>query len=284
MDAPANTEEIDCRSVNRACRHGVHLVMQSKSEVKESFNLLLFASLLTLVLWFIPFAGVITYPLRLFVTFIHEAGHALAALATFGGVKRVVLDWNGSGLTFTQGGWGFLISSAGYLTTTLYGSALLLFLRRERNARTAAIGTGALLVVITVLFGGNIVAWLAGLVFGAACLLLGLKGKPKVVHFCMSFLAVQCLLNAFYDLRALLYLSAFDPAFPTDARNMSQATNGLLPPVVWAAGWILLSAVVVVATLVVYYRSLRQRAALLPEAQPPFLIADHAAHSANFQG
>jgi hypothetical protein len=258
--------------------------MQSKSEVKESFKLLLFASLLTLVLWFIPFAGTITYPIRLFVTFIHEAGHALAALATWGGVKRIELAWNGSGLTFTQGGWGFVISSAGYLATTLYGSALLLFLRRERNARTAAIATGAMILLVTVLFGGNIVAWLAGLVFGAACLFLGVKGKPKLVHFCMSFLAIQCLLNAFYDLRALLYLSAFDPAFPTDARNMAQATGGWLPPVAWAAGWVLLSTAVVVATLVVYYRSLRQRASLLTDAQPPLLLSDQIAHSARSQG
>lgn len=253
--------------------------MQSQSEVKDSFRFLVLATLLTLVLWFIPFAGAITYPIRLFVTFIHEIGHALAALATFGGVNRVALDWGGSGVTFTRGGWGFLISSAGYLTTTIYGSALLLFLRRERNARTAAIATGALLLLITALFGGNIVAWLAGLVFGGGCLLLGLKGNPKIVHFSMSFLAVQCLLNAFYDLRTLLYVSAFDPAFPTDARNMSEATSGWLPPVVWAMGWAMLSAVVVVATLVVYYRSLRSRSEL-PEAPVPALIADHSASAA----
>lgn len=254
--------------------------MQSQSEVRSSFKLLVFASLLTLALWFIPFAGVITYPIRLFVTFIHEIGHALAALATFGGVNKVALDWSGSGVTFTQGGLGLLISSAGYLTTTLYGSGLLLILRRERNARWAAIGTGALLLLMTALFGGNIVAWLAGLVFGGGCLLLGLKGKPKLVHFCMSFLAVQCLLNAFYDLRTVLYLSAFDPAFPTDARNMSQATGGFLPPVVWAAGWVLLSMVVVAGTLLVYYRSLREQASL-PETALPSLIADRSATAAH---
>ena len=258
--------------------------MQSKSEVKDSFKLLLFASMLTLALWFIPFAGVITYPIRLFVTFIHEAGHALAALATWGGVKRIELATNGSGLTFTQGGWGFLISSAGYLATTLYGSALLLFLRRQRNAKTAAIATGASLLLITVLFAGNVIAWLAGLVFGVGCLFLGVKGKPQVTHFLMSFLAVQCVLNAFYDLRALLYLSASDPAFPTDARNMSQATGGWLPPIAWALGWVMLSVAVVAATLLIYYRSLRQRASLLAEPQPPLLIADEAVHSARFQG
>src|SRR5215510_3269869 len=157
--------------------------METQSEIKESFKLLLLASALTLALSFVPFAGVITYPIRLFVTFIHEAGHALAALVTFGGVKRISLEWSGSGLTFTQGGWGVLISSAGYLTTTVYGAALLLFLRRERNAKLAAVGTGGLLLLLTVLFGGNIVAWLAGLGFGAGCLWLGVKGKPRLAHF-----------------------------------------------------------------------------------------------------
>jgi hypothetical protein len=256
--------------------------MQSQSEIKGSFKLLVFASLLTLALWFIPFAGVITTPIRLFVTFIHETGHALAALATFGGVNRVALDWSGSGVTFTQGGWGFVISSAGYLSTTLYGAALLLMLRKQRNAPKVAIGTGVLLLLITALFGGNVLAWLVGLVFGVGCLFLGLRAKPRLVHFCMSFLAVQCLLNAFYDLRTLLYLSAFDPAFKTDARNMSEATGGFLPPVFWALFWVLLSAVVVVATLTVYYRSLRERAAL-PSAELPTLIASQSANAARPQ-
>ena len=256
--------------------------MQSPSEIRGSFKLLIFASLLTLALWFVPFAGIITTPIRLFVTFIHETGHALAALATFGGVNRVLLDWSGSGLTYTRGGWGFVISSAGYLSTTLYGAALLLMLRRERNAKRVAIGSGVLLLLITVFFGGNVLAWLVGLVFGVGCLFLGVRAKPRLVHFCMSFLAVQCLLNAFYDLRALMYLSAFDPAFPTDARNMSQATGGFLPPVFWAVGWVLLSAVVVVVTLAIYYRSLRERAAL-PSVQFPTLIGSHSADAARPQ-
>jgi|SRR5215471_12546994 len=253
--------------------------MKTHSEVRGSFTLLVLASLLTLALWFIPFAGVITFPIRLFVTYIHEIGHALAALATLGGVNRVALDWSGSGVTFTRGGLGFLISSAGYLTTTLYGAGLLLFLRRERNARIAAIGTGIALLMVTVLFGGNILAWLCGLVFGAGCLFMGLKAKPRLVHFAMSFIAVQCLLNAFYDLRTLLYLSALDPSFPTDAGNMSQATGGVLPPVFWAAGWVVLSAAVVVGTLILYYRSLQERVEL-PQPGIPSLLADPSANAA----
>jgi hypothetical protein len=249
--------------------------MQSTSEVKESFRLLVFASLLTMALWFIPFAGVITWPISLFVTLLHEAGHAIAALATMGNVHRIALDWRGNGVTLFSGGWSWIVVSTGYLFTMLYGSSLLLVLRRARNARSAAIFTGTLVLLITVLFAGNLPAWLTGLVFGGGCLLLALKAKPKVTHFVMSFLAVQCVLNALYDLRTLLFLSAFDSNIHTDAQLMAAATNGFVPALVWALGWSALAVVMLGATLVVYYRSLRQRAALA-EPLTPTLLTDHA--------
>lgn len=259
--------------------------MQSTTEVKESFRLLVFASLLTLALWFIPFAGLITWPVRMFVTLLHEAGHALAALATFGDVHRIGLDWSGSGVTLFSGGWKFIVASAGYLSTILYGSALLLVLRKSRHARSAAIFTGVLLLLITVLFGGNLLAWMTGLFFGVGCLLLALKGKPKVTHFVMSFLAVQCVLNALYDLRTLLFLSTFDANVHTDAQLMAAATNGFIPGIVWALGWSALAAVMLGGTLVVYYRSLRQRAATTDSAMPS-LLPDHTSeltdHASDF--
>ena len=252
--------------------------MESTSEVKASFRLLVLASLLTLALWFIPFASVITYPIRLFVTLIHESGHALAALATFGDVHRVALGWNGNGVTLFVGGSKLIVASAGYLSTILYGSALLLILRRARHARGAAVFTGVLLLLITVLFGGNLLAWMVGLFFGVGCLLLGLKAKPKVTHFVMSFLAIQCVLNAIYDLFTLLFLSAYDSNIYTDAQLMAQTTGGWIPGLVWALGWSVLALLMLGVTLRVYYRSLRQRAAASdPTAVAfPTLLTDHA--------
>ena len=98
----------------------------------------------------------------------------------------------------------------------------------------------------------------------------------RFAHFFMSFLAVQCILNAFYDLRALLYLSAFDPSLPTDARNMSEASGGFLPPIVWAVSWALLSVVVVAYTLLLYSRSLRKQASL-SDLPFPSLITERSA-------
>ena len=94
----------------------------------------------------------------------------------------------------------------------------------------------------------------------------------------MSFLAVQCVLNALYDLRTLLFLSAYDSSIPNDATFMSQATGGFIPAVVWALGWSLLAVAMLVGTLVVYYRSLRHRAAEAVEIQLPTLLTDRSAN------
>ena len=79
---------------------------------------LLIAATISVVLWFIPFAEFLTYPFRIFVTFIHEGGHALAALLTGNSVASLSVAMNASGETYTtQGGLisQIAISSAGYI-------------------------------------------------------------------------------------------------------------------------------------------------------------------------
>src|SRR5881397_812287 len=88
---------------------------------------LLAAAAISIVLWFIPFAEVLTYPFRIFVTFIHEGGHAIAALLTGNSVQSLSVAMNASGETYTtQGGvWSqMLVSSAGYLGAMTYGAIL----------------------------------------------------------------------------------------------------------------------------------------------------------------
>ncbi|HET9531990.1 MAG TPA: M50 family metallopeptidase [Blastocatellia bacterium] len=245
--------------------------MQSRQEIKSSFKLLMLATALTMILWFIPLASFITYPFSIFGTFIHETGHALAAFLTFGTVHDIAINGNGSGLTRTNGGWGLLISSAGYLSTTVFGAGLLLLLRSARYARPAAIGTACLLLLVTVLWGSNTGIWIAGLGFGLACLAIGLKANIRFVHFFMSFLGIQSLLNAFYDLRILMHLSALDPAVPSDAQNMAIATGGWVPAIVWAVGWTLISLAILAGTLLIYYRSLKQHSITTPLESVPLL-------------
>jgi hypothetical protein len=220
------------------------------TENRDARTYLLGASAISIVLSFIPFAGLLVYPFKLFVTFIHEGGHALAALATFGAVERIVINPDTSGLTLSLGGVSLIIASAGYLTSTLYGAALLLICRNGKNAKAALGLSAAAILGLTVFFMSGLFGWIVGLVLTAGLIFFAVVSNPKVAHFFLSFLAVQCCLNALYDLRTLFLLSAMTRE-ASDAMNMQRLT--MIPAVVWALSWLGLSLVVLWLALRHYF-------------------------------
>src|SRR5690606_2636053 len=75
-----------------------------------------------------------------------------------------------SGLTTVHGGIGFIISTAGYLGTTLLGAALILLSRRTKRMRPTLIVLGGATMLLAVLFGGAGKTWPAILAIGAGLL------------------------------------------------------------------------------------------------------------------
>jgi hypothetical protein len=227
---------------------------------------LLAAATLSVVLWFIPFAEVLTYPFRIFVTFIHEGGHALAALLTGNSVGSLSVAMNASGETYTTKGGVVsqtLVASAGYLTSMAYGGLLLALIRKAVAARIVLIGSAAVIFGLTLIYGTltPIFSWgaLAGIPFtflAGTSLSLGLVAIAKfasarVATFFVSFLAVQCVLNALLDLKTVLFLSSpFDTSVPTDAVNMANATG--IPALIWAVIWIAIALAILALAMRIY--------------------------------
>jgi hypothetical protein len=219
---------------------------------------LLAATAISVVLWFIPYAELLTYPFRIFVTFIHEGGHALAALVTGNSVNSLSVAMNASGETYTTEG-GFisrlLVSSAGYIGSMAYGALLLVLIRRAVAARIVLLGSAAIIFALTLIYGlfkpvvsGG--AWsgipftlVAGTFISVGLVLLAKFATARVATFFVSFLAVQCVLNALLDLKTIFFLSSpFAPDVPTDAVNMANVTG--IPALFWAVMWIALALLI----------------------------------------
>ena len=116
---------------------------------------LLVAATISVVLWFIPYAEILTYPFRIFVTFIHEGGHAIAALLTGNSVASLSVAPNASGETYTTYGGLFsqtLISSAGYIGAMSFGALLLVLIRKAIQARIVLLASGVLIFALTMIF------------------------------------------------------------------------------------------------------------------------------------
>lgn len=240
-------------------------------KVEPQLMLLLAATAISIVIWalswYLPLIGYVVYPLRLFATFIHEGGHALAAILTGNSVQSLTVSSDGSGEVYSLGEGllsGLLISSAGYLSTTAYGAALLAWIRYGFSSRTALYISAGFVGISTVIFGFLAPIWnlfatvsagtWAFTVLSGAFLTLGLLAiarfaSLKWAGFAVAFIAVQCLLNAVFDLLNVFFISATSDAH-TDAANMAAATG--LPGILWVLIWMGISIFMISVGLRIY--------------------------------
>ena len=236
------------------------------SDARPQAMTLLVAAALYIILWFIPFAEILTYPFRLFVTFIHEGGHAIAALLTGNSVGSLSVALNASGETYTTKGGLIsqtLVASSGYLGSMAYGALLLVLIRKAIAARVVLIGSAVIVFALTIIYGlfAPIFTWgalsgvpftfVAGTLLSIGLIAVARFARPRVATFFVSFLAVQCVLNALLDLKTVFFLSSpFAPGAPTDAVNMANATG--VPALFWATLWIVISLGILALAMRIY--------------------------------
>lgn len=251
------------------------------NDARPQATTLLIAAIISIALWFIPFAELLSYPFRIFVTFIHEGGHAIAALLTGNSVQSLSVAMNGSGETYTtQGGWlsQMVVSSAGYIGAMTYGALLLVLIRRAVAARLVLLGSAAIVMALTIIFGvakplfagawlslsGLPFTLLAGVLLSVGLFAVARFASARVATFVVSLLAVQCVLNALLDLKTVFFLSSpFATTVPTDALNMANATG--VPALIWASLWITMSVLILVVALKQYVASRQKSFAAMPD-------------------
>lgn len=188
-------------------------------------------------------ASIITYPVRLFVTFVHEVGHVLAALLSGGTVEGFTVSPNGSGVAHVRGGNIALIAPAGYLGTALFG-AMLFFATSRKPQWTSrlAVAIGLAIVALTLGFARpdqqqNLTVFGIGIGFGAGLVALGLFSPRIITVFLLNTLAILTGLNALFDLWHVVRNPNPLPGGPiNDAANFA-STTPLLPAVVVALMW-----------------------------------------------
>ncbi len=202
------------------------------------------AMVVVYILWNIPALDWLLYPLRLFTTFIHEAGHSLAAILTGGRVEEFVVSLDSSGYARTAGGMRAIIIPAGYLGAAIFGSVLFYFNNRFPNlVRPLAFLLGAGMVIFSVLFArpdetGLPLALILGGIFGLLLMFLGARAPGWITMLVLNILAVSTALEAFIDLRYLVsFIDASRGTIVNDAVKFSQDVTPLVPPTLVALIW-----------------------------------------------
>ncbi len=247
----------------------VSTVTQRETSQTTARRMLLGAIALVLVMMWIPYSQFVLYPVRLFVTLVHESGHALAATLTGSVVDGIRLNPNTSGVTLIRATWwaDWLINPAGYLGAALFG-ALLLQLGRFRS-KTAGKSilrfmAGYALVVTLVWCHNPAVSGLftpvMGLLIAVIMALLAKYLSDGAAQFAAIFISVECGLDALNDLVTLLVITT-NHLGDNDAANMARVSH--VPAVVWALLWALMASVLVFGSFRMYWRAVTRPSSAL---------------------
>lgn len=215
------------------------------------------AAVVSLFLW----DTLAIYPFRLLVTLMHETGHGLAAKLVGGHVVSVTISPREGGLTMSAYEPTLLkrmiVSSSGYVGSSLAGALLLVGAGRMRSGRTLLWGLVVWLLVVAFVWvpffppeiqGGAAKAsgfsrtdglFTMGfvVVVAAALGLIASKAPVLMRQITVVWIATLSCLSALQDVKGLFGYGLSGSG--SDADNMSQITH--LPAALWAAAWMLLS-------------------------------------------
>jgi hypothetical protein len=201
---------------------------------------IIIASVISVALSFIPYGQIITYPMNLFVTYIHEGCHALMTLLTGGMVSGIGINPDTSGVTRSLGGIGVLVYPAGYIGSTVFGASLIRLMQKGVPSKTLLYVTAAILAVVTLatIPGFSVFGLVFGAFLAALCWLAAKKLPREGANVALAVLAVQCILGSLLKLY-LVFQASTNPFDKQDPNLMANAT--MIPAPFWSILWALTS-------------------------------------------
>jgi len=169
----------------------------------------------------------VLYPIRLFVTFLHEFGHALGSILTGGSVEHIRINANGSGVTASRGGHRGITIMGGYIGSAIFGNVLFYIGAKSKTLVKPTVGIVILAMLITgFIWYNSVFTTLVMSVFSAALFFIGFKTK-----YGRDILMLLGLISVIY----IIQDTGRGPS--SDLR----AFEGIIPARIWMYIWLVIA-------------------------------------------
>ena len=206
--------------------------MADRRTRRRARQALLWSTLATAALYFVPFGFWIAYPLTLWSTFLHELGHGLAAIAVGGQFDQLAIYSDASGVAQYRGVQSehgrALVAAGGLVGPPMFAAVAFVAGRRPRSARVFLGGLAVALLVLTSLFvrNGFGIAFASVVVLGLGWVVV--RKSADTAQLVLVFLAVQAALSVFSRGDYLFTATAVTGAgtMPSDTAQMAAALGG----------------------------------------------------------
>lgn len=173
------------------------------------------------------------YPIKLFVTFLHELGHGLGTVLTGGEVVNLQVNENGSGFTRSLNGNYTAILMGGYIGSAIMGNLLLYIGARSHRASQIVLCVLAICMVVAATKWYNSV-FTTGVLFIFAAVLLFIALKTKFDQEAAMF----------FGLISVIFIIQDFNVGPTSDLGGYTEHIGIFSQTVWMYIWLLIVLVV----------------------------------------
>lgn len=200
----------------------------------------LFYLLAMLGLIILGWESTLLYPLKLLVVFFHESSHALATLLTGGHVQELVIVPEQGGHVISLGGNRFIILSAGYLGSLLWGIVIYVSSVKTDYDKKIMAFLGLCVMTITVCFSHSFFSWGFGFLIGSLMLLSANFLATIYNDFLLRLIGLTSMANVPLD----IYSDTISRSYlHSDAAMLAAEFGGAT--VLWGVIWILISVIVI---------------------------------------
>jgi len=197
-----------------------------------------------IVISFFLWDTIIVFPIKLFVVLMHEISHGIAAILTGGKIISMEINLNLGGKLESEGGTPFIIASAGYIGSFIFGAALF-YSAYNKNHGVTIISS---ISIIILLFAVNVIEdFRLSLIsiFSASLLFIISKFSPdKISSHIFKMIGLISCLYVLFDIKEDI-LS--DSSINSDASFIAELSG--IPENVWGFIWLLISIVGIILLL-----------------------------------
>jgi len=180
----------------------------------------------------------ILYPIKIFVVFLHEFGHAAGAIVTGGKVHSIEILKNAGGFARSSGGYRPVIIIGGYVGSALFGNALFYIGAKKPNWVKPTLGVIIFIMIITAFLWYKSV-FTTFVLCGFSLLLFWVGFKTRFGREVLMFFGLASVLYIIQDFRV----------GPTGDLASFEKEVGLFPARVWMYIWLVIVLGILVLNL-----------------------------------
>lgn len=221
----------------------------------EEVGRLILAAFIVLALPSLPLGNYLVYPFTILTTWFHEMGHGLTAMILGQSFEQLLIYPDGSGVALSRvdnEASPFLraaIAAGGPLAPTFVGAGLIVASAHRKLWRPVLWGTSIAIFASVILYVRSAVGFAVLPLVALTLALIAWKASPGINRFTLQFLGVLGAMSMFSDYR-YFFTESVEIGGETILSDTGQIEAALwLPHWVWAALILLISGVMVGASL-----------------------------------